>query len=134
MTLIKNVNHIKQAIDFTGLQNDKIHPSDIDAVLEFNNEAVIFFELKDYKSAGIPTGQRLLLERLVNSWHNEKAVALEIRHNQLGEKPIDLSRCEVVRYYLNTRLCRSWIDTKLNVKEALNALGKFWHINKLHFK
>ena len=48
MTLIKNVNHIKQAIDFTGLQNDKIHPSDIDAVLEFDNEALILMELKNH--------------------------------------------------------------------------------------
>ena len=37
--LIKNRKRIKQVIDFTGIQNGKLHPSDIDAVLEFDNEA-----------------------------------------------------------------------------------------------
>ena len=129
MSLIKNVNHIKQAIDFTGLQNDKIHPSDIDAVLEFDNEALILMELKNYNSNGIPTGQRLILERIADSWHTRKAIVLEIRHNQLGTAPINLSRCAVKSYYLSG----SWIDTDIMVKDALNALGYFWKIGKLKF-
>ena len=129
MTLIKNVNHIKQAIDFTGLQNDKIHPSDIDAVLEFNNEALILMELKNHNSKGIPTGQRLILERIVDSWHSVKATALKIEHNQLGNKPIDLSKCAVTSYYMNG----VWIDTDIMVKDALNSLGYFWKISKLKF-
>ena len=41
MSLIRNANQVKQAIDFTGIQNGKIHPSDIDAAFEFDNEALI---------------------------------------------------------------------------------------------
>ena len=129
MSLIQNIDHIKQAIDFTGLQNGSIHPSDIDAVLEFDNEAVIFMELKYYKSHGIPTGQRLLLERLVDSWHTVKATALKIEHHQLGNEPIDLSRCAVTSYYLSGM----WIETDIMVKDALNSLGHFWNISKLKF-
>jgi hypothetical protein len=44
--LIRDSNRIKQTIDFSGLQNGKMHPSDIDAVLEYNNQAIIFIELK----------------------------------------------------------------------------------------
>ena len=38
LSLIRNRKLIKQVIDFTGLQNGKMHPSDIDAVLEYDNE------------------------------------------------------------------------------------------------
>jgi hypothetical protein len=33
MTLIRNSKQIKQGVDFTGVQNGPIHPTDIDAVL-----------------------------------------------------------------------------------------------------
>ena len=58
-SLIRNSKQVKQVIDFTGIQNGKIHPSDIDAVLEFNNDALILIEVKR-KGNRIPTGQRLL--------------------------------------------------------------------------
>tara|TARA_R100000654_G_scaffold14554_2_gene31383 strand:- start:14783 stop:15175 length:393 start_codon:yes stop_codon:yes gene_type:complete len=130
MTLIKNVNHIKQAIDFTGLQNDKIHPSDIDAVLEFNNEALILMELKNYNSKGIPMGQRLLLERIVDSWPTRKAIVLEIRHDQLGTDAIQLHLCTVCNIYISGK----WHRTNINVKECLNYLGLRWNIDKLFFE
>ena len=38
MSLIKNSKRIKQSMDFTGVQNRAIHPSDIDGVLEFDNK------------------------------------------------------------------------------------------------
>jgi len=71
MTLIRNSNQVKQTIDFSGIQNGKIHPSDIDAVLEFNNEALILMEVKR-EGNDMPIGQRLLLERICDSWHTEK--------------------------------------------------------------
>ena len=48
---IRNSKQVKQSIDFYGIGNDKIHPTDIDAVLEFNNEALILFEVKQYSIA-----------------------------------------------------------------------------------
>ena len=57
--LIRNRKRVKQVIDFTGIQNGKLHPSDIDAVLEFDNEVLILIEVK-YKFNKIPMGQRLL--------------------------------------------------------------------------
>ena len=43
MSLIRNSKQVRQTIDFTGVQSGKIHPTDIDAVLEFDNE---IFELR----------------------------------------------------------------------------------------
>ena len=55
-SLIRNSKQVKQVIDFTGIQNGKIHPSDIDAVLEFNNDALILIEV-NRKGNRIHTGQ-----------------------------------------------------------------------------
>ena len=63
MTLIRRPNQIKQGIDFTGVQNGPIHPTDIDAVLEFDNEALILIEIKRVDN-NMPTGQKLVLERI----------------------------------------------------------------------
>jgi len=41
MSLIRNRKKVRQVIDFTGVQNGRMHPSDIDAVLEFNNDVLI---------------------------------------------------------------------------------------------
>ena len=59
MTLIRNSNQTKQGLDFTGVENGKIHPTDIDAVLEFDNDALILIEVKRINNH-IPTGQRLV--------------------------------------------------------------------------
>lgn len=46
MGLIKYPKRAKQIIDFEGIENGKIHPSDIDAVLEFDSKYLLLFELK----------------------------------------------------------------------------------------
>ena len=47
MSLIRNRNQVKQVIDFTGVQNGKLHPSDVDFVLEFDNKVLILGEVKE---------------------------------------------------------------------------------------
>jgi len=127
-SLIRNSNQTKQGLDFTGIENGKIHPSDIDAVLEFNNEALILIEVKRVNN-NIPTGQRLLLERICNSWHTEKSVVLFVTHDfKQDEKDIPLNECKVeLCFYKN-----KWIKVnKTDLKIVLNKLGNNWSINKL---
>jgi|TARA_R110000787_G_scaffold179248_2_gene290974 hypothetical protein len=127
-SLIRNSNQTKQGLDFTGIENGKIHPSDIDAVLEFNNEALILIEVKRVNN-NIPTGQRLLLERICNSWHTEKSVVLFVTHDfKQDEKDIPLNECKVeLCFYKN-----KWIKVnKTDLKIVLNKLGENWNINKL---
>ena len=45
-SLIRNSKQVRQSIDFTGIQNANIYPSDIDAVLEFDNDVLILIEVK----------------------------------------------------------------------------------------
>jgi hypothetical protein len=129
-SLIRNSNLTKQGLDFTGLQNGAIHPSDIDAVLEFDNEALILIEVKKQGSK-IPLGQRLLLERLCNSWHTKKAIVLYVTHNFKDETiDIPIEKCKVSAAYYG----REWtVKPKIPLPEALNKLGKSWNIDKLKF-
>lgn len=129
MTLIRNLNYIKQGIDFTGIQNSNIHPTDIDAVLEFNNEVLILMEVK-YKNAEIPTGQRLVLERICNSWHTKKSVVLKVEHDfNVENETIPLDSCKVTKIYYNSK----WHNKNINLVEQLNNLGKHFNCNKLQF-
>ena len=69
MGLIKYPKRAKQVIDFEGIENGKIHPSDIDAVLEFDSKYLLLFELKKV-GAKVPRGQRIMLERIIDAWED----------------------------------------------------------------
>lgn len=128
MTLIRNSDQVKQAIDFSGVENGSIHPSDIDAALEFDNEALILIEIKR-EGYEIPTGQRLLLERICNSWHTEKSIVLFIQHSFTdNKKDIPLSKCIVKKTFYNGK----WFKVQPELlTSVLNKLGKSWGIKKL---
>ena len=129
MTLIRNSNQVKQAVDFTGIENGIIHPTDIDAVLEFDDEAIIFMEVKK-EGNKIPTGQRLVLERLVEAWRTPKAIALFVTHPGTDvTQDIPLEECFVEKYY--TQQTKWKIMKKSPLKKILNFLGEEWGINKL---
>ena len=127
-SLIRNSKQVRQTIDFTGVQSGKIHPTDIDAVLEFDNEVLILMEVKR-KGNIIPTGQKLVLERIANSWHTNKVVVLYVTHNFKNDnKDIPLSECNVDSIYIN----KEWKDAKqeINLKNTLKGFSKKWNIKK----
>ena len=45
MSLIRNSKLVRQTIDFTGVENGKIHPSDVDFVFEFDKKILILGKL-----------------------------------------------------------------------------------------
>ena len=134
MSLIRNSKQTKQGIDFTGLQNGKIHPTDIDAVLEFSNKVLILFEMKR-KGNNIEVGQRLALERICNNWSRmgKVAFAIKVEHsfnNDDLDVPIEL--CEVTEYYIGNRY--GWNKPRnKTVKGFLNAIGEKYEEPKLNF-
>ena len=120
---------VKQGIDFAGLQNGLIHPTDIDAVLEFDNEALVLIEIKRDGNP-IPTGQRLLLERLCNSWHTGKAVVIFATHKHYDElTDVPIAECVVKGLYHD----KKWYKMNDSLVSTLNNLGTKWNINKLKF-
>ena len=128
MSLIRNTKQVRQTIDFTGIESGKIHPTDIDVVLEFDNEVLILMEVKR-KGNVIPIGQRLVLERIANSWHTNKVVVLYVTHKFKNDnKDIPLSECNVDSIYIN----KEWKDAKqeINLKNTLKGFSKKWNIKK----
>ena len=127
MTLIRNSKQVRQTIDFTGIKDGKIHPTDIDVVLEFNNKALILMEVKRINNK-IPIGQRLVLERICNNWRTSKSIALYVTHNfKQDELDIPLQKCFVSGYYYN----KKWYDVKEEpLKLFLSKVSKKWNINK----
>jgi len=125
MGLIRSVSQVKQAVDFSGVQNGVIHPSDIDAVLEFNDKVIILMEVKR-KNNIIPTGQRLMLERIADKF--EKGIVLKIEHEHYdAETAIPLNKCSVTRFYID----KEWKNCSIPVVEFLQGLGKKWDLKKL---
>ena len=131
-SLIRDKKKVKQVIDFTGVQNGKIHPSDIDAVMEFDNKVLILIEVK-IKHVLIPIGQRILLERICDSWHiPEKAIILKVEHEfDDAEQDIVLRECTVTRTYYKG----NWHTLKdpSNFIGFVNNLGMKWECKKCKF-
>ena len=128
MSLIRNSKQVKQTIDFTGVKSGKIHPTDIDVVLEFDNEVLILMEVKR-KGNKIPTGQRLVLERIADSWQTNKVVVLYVTHSfDNDNKDIPLDKCNVESVYLN----KEWKQGKREITliDTLKGFSKLWNIKK----
>ena len=124
-SLIKNKKLIKQIIDFTGLREGKIYPTDIDFILEFKKKALIIGEVKA-KGKSLPIGQRLLLERLVDSWYTKKAIAMVVEHTSKEDEDILLVDCKVRKIYH----AKKWRtpDKVITVREAINTLKDIFKV------
>jgi len=98
--LINYPKRIKQSINYTGVQNKNIHPSDIDAVLEFDSKYLLLFELK-YKGAKVPLGQRLMLERIIDAWEDSGKIGSIVycEHTFPADEQIMLKDCLVIGLY-----------------------------------
>ena len=133
-SLIRNSNLISQIVDFSTLRNNKIRPSDIDGILEFDNEVLILMEFKR-SSVKIPLGQRLLLERICDSWHTDKSIVLKIEHSFYDEtKNIPVEVTAVTGYYMNgSWIYPSVLDGRKKTIDFINELGVMWNCKKCKF-
>jgi hypothetical protein len=127
MSLIRNSKQVKQSIDFEGFEFGNIHPSDIDCVLEFDNKHLILIEVKRFGN-DIPTGQRLMLERIADSWHGN-SIVIKVEHGHGDEGDIPLTNCVVTKYYYKN----NWADAKglESLNSVLYKLAITWGIDKL---
>ncbi len=125
--MIRNAAQVKQVIDFVGTEYGNIHPSDIDAVLEFDNEVLIIFEIKR-QGCHIEKGQALLLERLVNNWKG-KAIVLKGEHTYQDDEVIILNECAFTWCYYAGKWRRPKVA--LTIGNALGLLARKWDIKKM---
>ena len=131
MSLIRNSKLVNQAVDFTGVQNGKIHPSDVDFVFEFSNKILILGEVKRRYNR-IPQGQMYLLTRIADRWGNG-GIILKVEHEHNEEDTdIPLKECFVTRRYLNG----DWRDYEYGSEPIipfLNRIGLTYNNKKCKF-
>lgn len=131
MSLIRNSKLVRQTIDFTGVENGKIHPSDIDFVFEFDKKILILGEVKRRYNR-IPRGQELLLTRIVDSW-GEAGLVLKVEHEHNNEDTdIPLKSCFVTRRYVNGQ----WKNFEFGEEPLilfLNKIGVYYENKKCKF-
>ncbi len=126
--MIKYNKRIKQVLDFRGVGNSKIHPTDIDAVLEFDNKYLILFEIK---LKGVPNsiGQELVFKRIVDCWEktNGNAFIIYCEHNTDPQEIVSMENTTVNRIY------SGGVNYKRNqnLKECLHKLADYYKITKL---
>jgi hypothetical protein len=79
--VIENTARAQQINDFSGLLYGKITPTDIDGLIEYQDKAYVFIEVK-YNGKDLPYGQRLAIKRLVDdtSAQGKQAIALIVNH------------------------------------------------------
>jgi hypothetical protein len=119
-------------MDFTGVQNRAIHPSDIDGVLEFDDKYLFLIEMK-FIATDIPTGQKMMLERIINAWEESGRIGaiLKVEHKFRDEEiDVPLHLCFVTKVYSN----KKWLKIKpQQFLKYLNRIGKKHKINKCVF-
>ncbi len=97
---MKDLQHskerINQSVNFTGFKFGKVYPSDIDAVIEIDNEFLFLFEVKtgDIQPSA---GQKYMLENIYKNWIEKGKIAYLIycSHNTKPNEEIFLKDCIV---------------------------------------
>ena len=120
---IRHKKRAKQIIDFKGLIDGKMMPTDIDAVIEYKNKAYVFIEVKHIE-AKLPFGQKLALERLVKDTEKagKKSIAFVVVHETKADEDVDLGECNIRRYFFEGQ----WVfpETNINIRDAVNKFLK----------
>lgn len=132
MGLIRNSKLVSQTIDFTGVENGKIHPSDIDFVFEFDKKILILGEVKRRYNR-IPKGQEYLLTRITDKW-GDAGIVLKVEHEHDNEDTdIPLKNCFVTRRYVNGQ----WKNYEYGEEPLilfLNKIGIYYDNKKCNFQ
>lgn len=119
--MIKHKQRAKQVIEFSNMiieipegQVD-IHPTDIDAVIDWKSKGFIFTEYK-YKDAEFPKGQELMYERLCDNL-KIPAITILASHDTPATEMVDGGKAKVLRVYFN----HEWHlpCTEMNVEECI---------------
>ena len=120
---IKNPYYAKQLIDFQGLELDGgIYPTDIDALIEYNDSEYILLEVK-FEKAKVPYGQRLAIQRMVDDFTKagKRAIALVAEHSGSDPRiPVIAANCRVRELYYGEESRWRAPTHELSVREAVD--------------
>lgn len=128
---IYSPERFRQPIIFDGLKWGKIQPTDIDAMLELQDKAYAFFEVKS-GNKDVPLGQRIALERLVSDTGRggKRSVAMVVSHEVENPlEPVVLADCLVRELYYSRS--RRWVPVNGNQTVGV-VLGSFMDMVEQH--
>lgn len=123
--VIRNEEFAKTLKDFSGMRFGTVTPTDIDGFIEFGNKNFILIELK-HGNSPLPYGQKLALERLVDSIatdKNKNAILIVGSHNAGPAQRIDTANCLVKMY--RSRNVWHYPERTITVKTLADAYLKF---------
>ena len=126
--MIKYPKRIKQVLDFRGVGDSKIHPSDVDAILEFDNKYLIIFEVK-LKGVSVPFGQKLLFQRIADAWQDCRGEAFVVycEHETETSDIVHMENAIVKKVYHKGKN----YGRDENIKKFLTKLANQYNISKL---
>lgn len=117
--IIQDRKNFSRVRNFSGLKYGKITPTDIDAVIDFGNQATVIIETK-FAHAVMPLGQRIALERLTDMADESGRKGLTIIASYTNiEGDIDFATALVSEYRCN----HSWKSPNrkdLTVRELID--------------
>lgn len=129
--MIRDREQVAIPVDFK-ISNGKIGGTDIDFLLEFDDKFLIIIEIKR-EGKELTTGQRLVLERMINAWRESgrKGIAIFATYKHLDEDGfINLQNCKVHSYYTTDH---TWDVFRMDVIEFINLIGRQWKCHKCKF-
>lgn len=95
---IRNRQYAARIQDFSGLQFDRMTPTNIDAFLDFAGRLFVFVEAK-YQGAPLSTGQRIAYEHLANAIVKGGGQCTVLIGSYETDHDIDFARCKVTKYF-----------------------------------
>lgn len=120
---IENRERARQIRDFSGLRWKNITPTDIDSLVDFQNDIFIFTEYK-VKGNELPFGQRLAIERVVDAIANSGKYCLGLiaEHETPINEDINCAKALVTEYRIGSR--KEWAVPKesRSVKETIDMV------------
>lgn len=106
----------RQINNFNGLIYGNITPTDVDGLIDFHGKCFVFIELK-YLDSELPFGQKLALERIINSL-KKPSICIVASHAMQTRYDVDVKTCQVREYFFSGK----WHTPKetYNVKRMID--------------
>jgi len=120
------INHpgrAQQIIDFSGLRYGNITPTDLDGLIEYQDEAYILIEIK-YLDALVPYGQNLALERLTDDLERsgKPTLCIVATHDVSRTKDVvNGASAKVRKFRLKGGWCQYAPELGITVKDLSDA-------------
>ena len=127
MSMFLYPNRAKQLIDFTSLCWGKVHPTDIDGVMEFGGKKLVLMELKT-KGKEADKGQKIALEHLADNWKStaqgRDAIVIYAEHTQYDtDKPVDMGMAIVKEVYHDKKYYTHYQEVNRTVRSVIWAFA-----------